>query len=535
MLAPARPGVMEPFCAKVCDFGLAKVWQQSDDEQESKGKLTATNMALGTPHYMAPEQASGERDLDQRADLYSLGASVFHALLGKTMHSGKSSTVIMYKQVTEAVDLAPLRQLGIAPGLIKLLGKMVERNRKHRFADWGELQAAIKVLAPDMVARQEAAYQQAQLAYPVREALPPASASQAAKAPQEKVIVSSSNFAQARPIIAPTPHRWWRYALMVSLLILIAAPVALLVIARPQGHLVTPATFAAVLAASQGKAHTDLVLEPGEYPGPWCFGAAHSGITIRAAGTGVRVMLRGNQPDAAVIQLEPGLRDFRLAGVELVGSPALSIEALPGSQAILQDITIPALLVVSGADLQCSDITASGGIRIEGHGHLLMEDSHMHGSRSCVLHDGHCELHRCRISGLGGANADDPLVQVVSGSMELDAVLISGEQRPQGGLPAVGLDLAPGTTCVLRDVEIDQVEVGLHSDAATVSTIDGLTINATRIGLQWSGLRDPNAIWTRILVHAPQAVRGDLKVPAGTEGARSERVAQVPASGDKHH
>jgi serine/threonine protein kinase len=67
MLAPARPGLDEPFCAKLCDFGLAKVWQRDASDAGSSGQLTGTGMALGTPHYMAPEQASGEHDLDQRA------------------------------------------------------------------------------------------------------------------------------------------------------------------------------------------------------------------------------------------------------------------------------------------------------------------------------------------------------------------------------------------------------------------------------------------------------------------------------------
>ena len=159
MLAPPRAGVAEPFCAKICDFGLAKVMQAEpgSPEEESKGQLTGAGMALGTPHYMPPEQASGEIDLDQRADIYSLAATVYHALLGQTMHAGKSSTVIMYKQVTESVELQPLRDLGLHAGLVKLLGRMLDKSRKRRFATWGEVLAVLKSVAPDLVAIQETA------------------------------------------------------------------------------------------------------------------------------------------------------------------------------------------------------------------------------------------------------------------------------------------------------------------------------------------------------------------------------------------
>ncbi len=535
MLAPARPGLAEPFCAKVCDFGLAKVWQQPDDDQESKGKLTATNMALGTPHYMAPEQASGDRDLDQRADIYSLGASVFHAVLAKTMHSGKSSTVIMYKQVTEAVDLSPLRTLGTSPGMIKLLGKMVERNRKHRIADWSEMQAAVKLIAPEMVAQQEAAYAQAQQANQVRDPPPKVIeiTTAAPASPPARSVVSSSSQAQAHPSVQPPSRRMWHIGILMGLLTLLAAPVVLLLIAQPAGHRVTPASFGAMLVALQGKPHADLVLDPGEYSGPWCFGAAHTGMTIRAAGPGVRVVINSHAGDVAVVQLEPGLRDFRLSGVELVGTGAVSIEAMPGSRATLQDLQLPGALAVSGAEVSCTGVDAQGGVQIDVHGHLLMEDSQLHGCSALSIHEGRCELHRCRISGRERGHADAALVQVSSGSLELDAVQISGERSEAGALPAVGLDLAPGVACVLRDVQIDEVEVGMHSDAASVSAIDGLTLHASTIGMQWSGLRDPAWTWTRLSVSAPQILRGDVKLTNGADGARAERLAQVPSGGDK--
>nr|MBA3846112.1 serine/threonine protein kinase [Planctomycetota bacterium] len=133
ILGAPRPGVTEPFCAKLCDFGLAKVWQTS---RYTIADLTKSGVALGTPHYMSPEQAAGEGDLDQRSDIYSLGATVYHAVLGQTMYNGKSSAVIMYKHVNEALDLQPLRDAGMSEELVKLLGRMLAKDRSGRFADW---------------------------------------------------------------------------------------------------------------------------------------------------------------------------------------------------------------------------------------------------------------------------------------------------------------------------------------------------------------------------------------------------------------
>jgi len=144
VLGAPRPGTDEPFCAKLCDFGLAKVWQRREDD--SIGQLTGPNLALGTPHYMSPEQAAGESDLDQRCDVYGLGASIYHCLLGHTMFAGKSSAVIMYKQVTETVDLSQLTSALASPGFKDLLTRMLHKDRDKRIADWAEVQRTARDL-----------------------------------------------------------------------------------------------------------------------------------------------------------------------------------------------------------------------------------------------------------------------------------------------------------------------------------------------------------------------------------------------------
>jgi hypothetical protein len=277
----------------------------------------------------------------------------------------------------------------------------------------------------------------------------------------------------------------------------------------------------------QGRPHADLVLEPGDYPGPWRFGPTHSGMTIRAAGPGVRLTATERPGGVAVLQLGPGLRDFRLAGIELMGSGEVSVEALAGAQATLQDLTLASALVVSGAEVAASGLTVEGGVRIDGHGHLLIEDSRLHGDGALTLLDGRCELHRCRLS----AGAAATVVRVVSGELVLDAVAISGAPASLRPTTSTGLELAPGSRCTIRDGLIEQVGVGLLAASAELTLIDGLTIDAAHTGLSWSGPRGQGWSWTRLRVHAPEAVRGELALPADGDGARPERLALIPAAG----
>ncbi len=82
--------------ALVADFGIALAVSQAGD-----GRMTETGVALGTPHYMSPEQATGGRDLDARSDIYSLGAMTYEMLTGDPPHSGSTVQAIVAKIVTE--------------------------------------------------------------------------------------------------------------------------------------------------------------------------------------------------------------------------------------------------------------------------------------------------------------------------------------------------------------------------------------------------------------------------------------------------
>jgi serine/threonine-protein kinase len=82
--------------ALVADFGIALAVRHADG-----GRLTETGLSLGTPHYMSPEQAAGDREIDARADVFALGAVAYEMLTGEPPHTGASPQAVLAKILTE--------------------------------------------------------------------------------------------------------------------------------------------------------------------------------------------------------------------------------------------------------------------------------------------------------------------------------------------------------------------------------------------------------------------------------------------------
>jgi serine/threonine-protein kinase len=90
----------------VADFGIALAVSAA-----AGGRMTETGMSLGTPHYMSPEQATADKDLTNRSDIYSLGAVLYEMLTGDPPHTGSSAQQIVMKIVTdEARPVTELRK-----------------------------------------------------------------------------------------------------------------------------------------------------------------------------------------------------------------------------------------------------------------------------------------------------------------------------------------------------------------------------------------------------------------------------------------
>ena len=123
--------------AMVTDFGIARAATEGDT------RLTATGTAIGTPAYMSPEQCAGDRELDGRSDLYSLGAVAYYMLTGKPPFEGPTTPVVMMKQVAERpVPIDRLR--GDVPrDLQQTVMKLLEKDPDSRFPEGAELVAAL--------------------------------------------------------------------------------------------------------------------------------------------------------------------------------------------------------------------------------------------------------------------------------------------------------------------------------------------------------------------------------------------------------
>jgi serine/threonine-protein kinase len=116
--------------AMVTDFGIARAIQEGSDS-----RLTATGVAIGTPAYMSPEQAAGDREIDGRSDLYALGVVAYQMLAGRLPFQATNTASMLMKHITERpTPIAELR-----PDVPRDLGAVVmtllEKEPAHRAPD----------------------------------------------------------------------------------------------------------------------------------------------------------------------------------------------------------------------------------------------------------------------------------------------------------------------------------------------------------------------------------------------------------------
>ncbi len=119
--------------AKLCDFGLAK--SQTNDSQS----LTQAGYVVGTPYYMSPEQVTGVKDLDIRADLYSLGATLYFLASGRFVFEGKTAAETMSLHLTAPTPDPRKTVPGLSEGFAIVLHKLLEKDRSERYQSPGEL------------------------------------------------------------------------------------------------------------------------------------------------------------------------------------------------------------------------------------------------------------------------------------------------------------------------------------------------------------------------------------------------------------
>ncbi len=129
--------------AVVADFGIAVAVSAAGGE-----RVTETGIAVGTPSFMSPEQASGDAEIDERTDIYSLGCVLYEMLGGEPPHSGDTPQAILTQKLVG--ELRPIRELRpeTDAALEAVLARALEVARDDRFPTAGEFSRALR--SPDV-------------------------------------------------------------------------------------------------------------------------------------------------------------------------------------------------------------------------------------------------------------------------------------------------------------------------------------------------------------------------------------------------
>ena len=126
--------------AKLLDFGIAKV-QQED-------KLTRTGALLGTPAYMAPEQARGGSTIDHRCDIYALGAMLYRSVTGQPAFSGEDAGRTLTSVIWDEPARPKTLRRDLPDGLELVIQRAMAKDPDARFASMAELDAALAPFDP---------------------------------------------------------------------------------------------------------------------------------------------------------------------------------------------------------------------------------------------------------------------------------------------------------------------------------------------------------------------------------------------------
>jgi len=134
--------------ALVTDFGVSKALSSATSETPTDGPtLTSLGMALGTPAYMAPEQAAADPMVDARADIYSLGIVGYELLAGRTPFAGLNSQQTLSAHITTPPAPISQHRPGLPPGLATTIMRCLEKHPSDRWQTADELHSALESYA----------------------------------------------------------------------------------------------------------------------------------------------------------------------------------------------------------------------------------------------------------------------------------------------------------------------------------------------------------------------------------------------------
>jgi serine/threonine-protein kinase len=134
MLTPA--GV-----AKLTDLGLARAADDKEAAEAEAGK------AYGTPYYISPEQIRGDVDIDFRADIYSLGATMYHLVTGRPPFEGENPSAVMHKHLKQALVPPDHINTALSAGVGEIIEVAMAKNRDERYATTQDMLDDLRTVA----------------------------------------------------------------------------------------------------------------------------------------------------------------------------------------------------------------------------------------------------------------------------------------------------------------------------------------------------------------------------------------------------
>jgi serine/threonine protein kinase len=127
--------------AKLADMGLARATSDVEAAMAEEGR------AYGTPYYISPEQVVGKRDIDHRADIYSLGATAYHMVTGRVPFEAPTPLAVMSKHRDEPLTPPDHINTQLTAGLAATIEKMMAKKRDERYPSCRELLEDLDLLA----------------------------------------------------------------------------------------------------------------------------------------------------------------------------------------------------------------------------------------------------------------------------------------------------------------------------------------------------------------------------------------------------
>jgi eukaryotic-like serine/threonine-protein kinase len=136
----------DELLVKIVDFGVVKICNE-----DARQQLTRTGVVVGTPHYMAPEQARGQ-EVDGRADLYAVGCILYQMLCGRPPFDDESLLLVLSKQFGEVPRPPSERRPGMkgAAAIDRFVGRALEKDPAQRFQSAAEMRRALAALAIEL-------------------------------------------------------------------------------------------------------------------------------------------------------------------------------------------------------------------------------------------------------------------------------------------------------------------------------------------------------------------------------------------------